>query len=81
MPPLGPVTLPTMYRVRQTFQRTRLEDIPGGVARTLAAAHLPVERGDTVIISAKPVPGNELGEYSREGRWTGEHKTECGLHA
>ena len=27
-----------------------------------------------------PVPGNELGEYSREGRWTGEHKTECGLH-
>ena len=26
------------------------------------------------------VPGNELGEYSREGRWTGEHKTECGLH-
>jgi phosphoadenosine phosphosulfate reductase len=28
----------------------------------------------------RPVPGNELGEYSREGRWTGEHKTECGLH-
>ena len=27
-----------------------------------------------------PVPGNELGEYSREGRWTSEHKTECGLH-
>lgn len=26
------------------------------------------------------VPGSELGEYSREGRWTGEHKTECGLH-
>lgn len=26
------------------------------------------------------VPGTELGEYSREGRWTGEHKTECGLH-
>src|SRR4026209_1392205 len=52
MPPLGPVTLPTMYRVRQTFQRTRLEDIPGGVARTLAAAHLPVERGDTVAVGA-----------------------------
>jgi phosphoadenosine phosphosulfate reductase len=27
-----------------------------------------------------PVPGNVPGEYSREGRWTGEHKTECGLH-
>jgi phosphoadenosine phosphosulfate reductase len=26
------------------------------------------------------VPGSALGEYSREGRWTGEHKTECGLH-
>jgi len=52
MPPLGPVTLPMMYRVRQTFQRTRLEDIPGGVARTLAAAHLPVKRGDTVAVGA-----------------------------
>jgi phosphoadenosine phosphosulfate reductase len=27
-----------------------------------------------------PVPGSALGEYSREGRWTGEPKTECGLH-
>jgi phosphoadenosine phosphosulfate reductase len=26
------------------------------------------------------VPGSEIGQYSREGRWTGEHKTECGLH-
>jgi hypothetical protein len=26
------------------------------------------------------VPGNEIGQYSRDGRWTGEHKTECGLH-
>jgi phosphoadenosine phosphosulfate reductase len=26
------------------------------------------------------VPGSAIGEYSREGRWTGEHKTECGLH-
>src|SRR5678816_1949515 len=32
MTPLDPVTLPTMYRVRQSFTRTRLEDIPGGVA-------------------------------------------------
>jgi phosphoadenosine phosphosulfate reductase len=28
----------------------------------------------------RAVPGSEVGEYSREGRWTGEHKTECGLH-
>src|SRR4029450_4372715 len=46
MPPLGPVSLPTMYRVRQTFQRTRLDDIPGGVAQSLGAAHLPVKRGE-----------------------------------
>jgi hypothetical protein len=52
MPPLGPVTLPTMYRVRQSFQRTRLEDIPGGVRKTLAAAQLPVKRGDTVAVGA-----------------------------
>ncbi len=52
MPPLGPVTLPTMYRVRQTFQGTRLEDIPGGVGKALAAAQLPVKRGDTVAVGA-----------------------------
>jgi len=28
----------------------------------------------------RPVPGSRVGEYSRDGRWTGEHKTECGLH-
>lgn len=27
-----------------------------------------------------PVPGSSLGEYSREGRWAGTGKTECGLH-
>ena len=52
MPQLGPVTLPTMYRVRQTFQGTRLEDIPGGVGKALAAAQLPVKRGDTVAVGA-----------------------------
>ncbi|HYR71669.1 MAG TPA: hypothetical protein VEP12_09815, partial [Candidatus Acidoferrum sp.] len=50
--PLGPVTLPTMYRVRQTFPRTRLADIPGGVRKTLAAADLPIKRGDTVAVGA-----------------------------
>src|SRR5712692_1991584 len=50
--PLGPVTLPTMYRVRQGFQRTRLADIPGEVRKTLAAADLPIKRGDTVAVGA-----------------------------
>lgn len=27
-----------------------------------------------------PVPGSKLGEYSREGRWKDQEKTECGLH-
>ena len=50
--PMGSVTLPTMHRVRQTFARTRLEDIPGGVRKTLAAAGLPIKRGDTVAVGA-----------------------------
>jgi len=50
--PMGSVTLPTMHRVRQTFARTRLEDIPGGVWKTLAAAALPIRRGDTVAVGA-----------------------------
>jgi phosphoadenosine phosphosulfate reductase len=27
-----------------------------------------------------PVPGSSPGEYSRDGRWAGTGKTECGLH-
>ena len=27
-----------------------------------------------------PVAGNTTGEYTREGRWTGRSKLECGLH-
>jgi phosphoadenosine phosphosulfate reductase len=27
-----------------------------------------------------PVPGSKPGTYSREGRWAGTEKTECGLH-
>jgi len=49
---LGPATLPTMYRVRQTFPRARLEDIPRGVRKTLAAADLPVKRENTVAVGA-----------------------------
>lgn len=26
------------------------------------------------------VEGSRIGEYSRDGRWTGQGKTECGLH-
>lgn len=28
----------------------------------------------------KPVPGTKPWEYSRDGRWEGREKTECGLH-
>ena len=28
----------------------------------------------------QPVEGSKLGEYTREGRWAGTEKTECGLH-
>jgi phosphoadenosine phosphosulfate reductase len=27
-----------------------------------------------------PVPGSKLGDYSRDGRWKDQEKTECGLH-
>lgn len=27
-----------------------------------------------------PVPGSTIGEYSRDGRWAGTQKKECGLH-
>jgi len=52
MPSPGLATVPTMYRVRQTFPRTRLEDIPGAVAKTLGAAALPIKRGNTVAVGA-----------------------------
>ena len=44
--------LPTMIRVRQTFARPRVADIPRTVAETLEAARLPVKRGDTVAVGA-----------------------------
>ncbi len=44
--------LPTMYRVRQSFPRQRLADIPGGVRATMAQAGLPITRGDIVAVGA-----------------------------
>jgi hypothetical protein len=44
--------LPRMIRVRQTFARPRVADIPRAVAERLAAANLPVKRGDTVAVGA-----------------------------
>jgi hypothetical protein len=44
--------LPKMIRVRQTFARPRVTDIPRTVAATLEAARVPVKRGDTVAVGA-----------------------------
>ena len=44
--------LPTMIRIRQTFARPRVDDIPRTVAERLQAAGLPIKRGDTVAVGA-----------------------------
>jgi hypothetical protein len=44
--------LPSMVRVRQTFPRQRLDDIPGAVRRTMDAAGLSIRRGDSVAVGA-----------------------------
>ena len=44
--------LPTMLRLRQTFARPRVTDIPAEVARSLEAARLPIKRGDTIAVGA-----------------------------
>jgi hypothetical protein len=41
-----------MIRVRQTFPRPRVADIPRSVAETLAAAGLAIKRRDTVAVGA-----------------------------
>ncbi len=46
------MALPRMLRVRQSFTGPRLADIPGGVRSALAAAPLPIRRGDTVAVGA-----------------------------
>src|SRR5438132_2034092 len=45
--------LPMMYRVRQSFPRQRLVDIPAGVRATMAQADLPIKRGDVVAVGAR----------------------------
>ncbi|HET7876955.1 MAG TPA: [Fe-S]-binding protein, partial [Methylomirabilota bacterium] len=42
--------LPKMVRVRQTFPRPRVADIPAAVRSALGSARLPVKRGDTVAV-------------------------------
>src|SRR5256714_4098616 len=44
--------LPKMLRVRQTFARPRVADIPRTVAETWAAARVAIKRGDTVAVGA-----------------------------
>jgi hypothetical protein len=44
--------LPRMVRLRQTFARQRVLDIPAAVADALAGAKLPVKRGDTIAVGA-----------------------------
>ena len=46
------MALPRMARVRQTFPRPRVADIPRAVAEALAAAPHPIKRGDTVAVGA-----------------------------
>ena len=48
----APMPLPRMYRVRQNLSRQRLADIPAAVRATLAAARLPIKRGNTVAVGA-----------------------------
>src|SRR5262247_1124935 len=46
------MSLPRMVRLRQTFARQRVADVPRSVADALAAAGLPIRRGDTVAVGA-----------------------------
>ena len=46
------MSLPRMVRLRQTFARPRVADIPRAVGEALARANLPVKRGDTVAVGA-----------------------------
>src|SRR5690242_7579682 len=46
------MALPRMIRVRQTFPRPRVHDIPRAVAATLGDAALRIKPGDTVAVGA-----------------------------
>ncbi len=43
---------PRMLRIRQTFPRSRVADIPRTVAQALGAAVLPIKGGDAVAVGA-----------------------------
>ena len=44
--------LPRMLRVRQTFARPRVDDVPAAVRSALGSARLPIKPGDTVAVGA-----------------------------
>ncbi len=44
--------LPGMVRIRQSFPRPRVEDIPAAVRQALSAIALPIKRGDRVAVGA-----------------------------
>src|SRR5436309_14509085 len=44
--------LPRMLRVRQSFARPRVADIPAAARGALASAGLPIKRGDRVAVGA-----------------------------
>jgi hypothetical protein len=46
------MAVPRMLRVRQTFPRPRVADIPRAVAAALAGAEVRIKRGDTVAVGA-----------------------------
>jgi hypothetical protein len=46
------MAVPRMYRVRQSFYRDRLADIPAGVRAAMSKGSLPIKRGDTVAVGA-----------------------------
>jgi hypothetical protein len=46
------MALPRMVRIRQTFARPRVEDVPGAVREAVARASVAVKRGDVVAVGA-----------------------------
>ena len=44
------MTFPRMVRVRQSFPRPRVENIPAAVRQALSAVSLPIKRGDRVAV-------------------------------
>jgi hypothetical protein len=46
------MAFPRMVRIRQTFPRPKVTDVPGAVAQALDRAGLAIKRGDTVAVGA-----------------------------